>query len=309
MNDPSPTPRILWRIVDGKPGHENQSLGLCQALERLRPVQRIDIMASPRLQGLGNWLLGRFPSAANLPPPDLIIGAGHRTHIDLLAARRAFGGRSIVLMKPSLPCSLFDLCLIPLHDQPKPDEHILATEGALNPIYSDEEGNREQTLLLIGGPSRHYDWSDSSLLAQIGEIVGGSSGKIVLTTSRRTPATFLEQLRQSPYADQFSIVPVAETGPGWVKTELLRSHSAWVTEDSVSMVYEALTAGCALGLLTVPQKQANRISRGVQDLWQKGWVSRFDDWRKQGGLRPPPPAFNEAQRCARWIAEHWWSAN
>ena len=28
-------PQVIWRLLDGKPGHENQTLGLLRALERL----------------------------------------------------------------------------------------------------------------------------------------------------------------------------------------------------------------------------------------------------------------------------------
>jgi len=29
------TPLVIWRIIDGKPGHENQTLGLANAMRRL----------------------------------------------------------------------------------------------------------------------------------------------------------------------------------------------------------------------------------------------------------------------------------
>ncbi|NTV97009.1 MAG: hypothetical protein HGA75_16620, partial [Thiobacillus sp.] len=40
-----PQPLTLWRLVDGKPGHEKQTLGLAQALGRLTDCRRIDIPA------------------------------------------------------------------------------------------------------------------------------------------------------------------------------------------------------------------------------------------------------------------------
>ena len=36
-------PRVVWRISDGKPGHDNQSLGLVDALQRRTPVHSYDI--------------------------------------------------------------------------------------------------------------------------------------------------------------------------------------------------------------------------------------------------------------------------
>jgi mitochondrial fission protein ELM1 len=50
-----------------------------------------------------------------------------------------------------------------------------------------------------------------------------------------------------------TIVPFAATSPDWLPTQLARADQAWVTADSVSMVYEALTAGAAVGVLDVPR--------------------------------------------------------
>ena len=33
-------PRVVWRFSDGKPGHDNQSLGLTDALQRLQELER-----------------------------------------------------------------------------------------------------------------------------------------------------------------------------------------------------------------------------------------------------------------------------
>ena len=78
-----------------------------------------------------------------------------------------------------------------------------------------------------------------------------------------------------------------------------------MTADSVSMVYEALTAGAAVGVLDVPQKRSSRIGRGLDRLAAEGWVTLFADWRPGLRLHRPPGVFNEAERCARWIVERW----
>lgn len=70
---------VIWRLTDGKRGHENQSLGLCLALARQLKVDRHDIPVGGRPGQLAQWLSGRFPAGRQLPSPDLILGAGHRT--------------------------------------------------------------------------------------------------------------------------------------------------------------------------------------------------------------------------------------
>ena len=298
-------PLTVWRFSDGKAGHDNQSRGLVEALARLRLIEIHTLNPLPPAAALSGLLLGRLSSWNDLPVPDLVVGAGHRTHLSLLAARRSRGGKIVVLMRPSLPLSLFDLCLIPQHDAPPSRSNVLVTRGALNRIQPSAVLDPRQGLLLIGGPSAHFGWDDAALRQHLAVIVAADPAmRWTLTTSRRTPPGFLEGL--SPMADaRLTVVPVAATGPDWLPAQLARAGQAWVTADSVSMIYEALTAGAAVGVLDVPRKRASRISRGLDRLVADGWVTSFADWQQRPPLHRPPGVFNEAERCARWIIERW----
>ena len=102
--------------------------------------------------------------------------------------------------------------------------------------------------------------------------------------------------------------PEHSSGPGWLSERLASAAQAWVTEDSVSMVYEALTANAATGVLSVPAKRESRIARGIAALSRDGLVTRFADWQRGHRLAPPAVPFNEAARVAAWIGEKWLSA-
>jgi len=248
----------------------------------------------------------RFLPGVGLPPPDLLIGAGHRTHLPLLAARRAHGGRTIVLMKPSLPRAWFDLCVIPEHDGVS-GANVLTTRGALNPVEPGQK-NARTGLILIGGPSRHHGWNENEILRQVEAIIAkGSDVGWTLTTSRRTPSATTTRLRALTFKN-LTVVPVTETGPGWLAERLANAAQIWVTEDSVSMVYEALTANAATGVLDVPAKRESRVVRGIAALCREGLVTRFVDWQTGRKLAPPAMPFNEATRVAAWIGEKWLSA-
>ena len=299
-------PLVVWRFSDGKSGHDSQSRGLLEALTRLRPVESFTLAPLPWPMAFEAWLRRQWPDASGLPAPDLLIGAGHRTHFSLLAARRACGGRIVVLMRPSLPLKLFDLCLIPEHDTPPNRPNVLATRGALNRIQPSQTLDPRQGLLLIGGPSAHFGWDSAALYRQIAAIIAADPlVSWTLTTSRRTPPEFLDDLR--PDEERLGVVPVAETGPDWLPAQLARAGQVWVTADSVSMIYEALTAGAAVGVLETPRQRPSRISRGLERLTVEGWVTPFADWRPGRMLHRPPGIFNEAERCARWIADRWFA--
>lgn len=298
---------VVWAFTDGKAGHENQTRGLLAALARRRPIDARWIRVPAYASLLSSLMTRRFLPGVGLPAPDLLIGAGHRTHLPLMAARRAHGGRTVVLMKPSLPRAWFDLCVIPEHDAVE-GANVLVTRGALNAVAPGAKDARAG-LILIGGPSRHHGWREREIVQQVEAIVARKRDTAwTLTDSRRTPPSTGARLRALVFPN-LTVVPVRDTGPGWLPEQLARAAQAWVTEDSVSMVYEALTAGCATGILAVPaRRRAGRIARGVESLARDGLVTRYADWQTGRALAPPPQPFNEAARVADWIAGRWLGA-
>lgn len=291
----------IWIISDEKPGHLNQSLGLFQALKR----HRADLQ-SHQLPPLTTGQLfqrrwpDRFAHALESGTPALVIGAGHSTHITLLYLKWRLASRVLVLMKPTLPSGLFDLCLIPEHDQPPEAAHIITTRGALNPMQPGEK-RAGSTLVLLGGPSRHSAWDEAAVLKQLQQIAEVSP-TLRVTSSRRTPPSTIKQLQQSTHIE---FIPATETPVGWLARQLAETETCWVSQDSVSMVYEALSAGCAVGVLEVAQKRRNRLGEGLQKLADAGIITFFSHW--QGApLHKPPQVFDEADRCARQILARGW---
>ena len=286
-------------INDGKPGHRNQSLGLAEALARKTPVEISEREPMGRFEALRLSLGGMLPQLDDRP--DLLIGAGHATHLTLLALRRLYRVPAIVLMKPSIPMGFFDLCLVPEHDQPPKRPNIIATHGALNRMQPGDKVP-DSGVILIGGPSRHYRWDEAGVLNQVQALLESEPRDWLISSSRRTPAG-TEQALSALCGNRF--VPAAETGPDWLPQQLARAEVCWVTEDSASMVYEALTAGCRVGALPLSGEADNRISKGIEQLTAQGLVVRAPDW-SMSGLAAAGVVFNEAERCAEAVLERGW---
>jgi hypothetical protein len=85
----------------------------------------------------------------------------------------------------------------------------------------------------------------------------------------------------------------------------MAASRAWVTEDSVSMVYEALTARALVGLIPVPRTAASRVARGVDGLVHDRWVTPLDRYLAGSAMTGPEGAFNESERVARAILSRW----
>lgn len=299
--------RIIWQITDGKPGHENQSAGLILALAEHASVETVPI--SVKTAG-ANWvdvIIKRFPPAQILPTPDLIIGAGSRTHKTLLAAKRATGKPAVVLMTPaSTLLPLFDLCIAPEHDQRKAP-NIITSKGALNRIQPSTTQSPDKGLFLIGGPSTHHGWQLKPLLEQISTILSANSSiEWTLTTSRRTPTETTQALLEIPN-ERLKVVLAEATDRIWLPNQLNQAGLIWATEDSVSMVYEALSSGARVGVLPVPrQKAGSRVIRGLEALIEDRSLVPFRSEQADLTQHGSSKQLNEATRIAKIIAERFW---
>lgn len=290
---------VVWRFTDGKAGHASQSQGLVEALGRRVRVDEIVFDVCEGHRALFWWMRGVFPPGAGQPDPDILVGAGHRTHGAMLAACRARGGQNVVLMRPSWPLGLFDYAVIPEHDGVPAGSSVIATKGVLNAIRPAVAASPQRGLILLGGPSKHHDWDTPSILDGVRLLAEGHpEQQWTLTTSRRTPAETLERLGPLHFKN-LQVVPLAQTGPGWVAEQLQACGCVVVSEDSISMVFEALSAGAAVALLPVPARSCrSRVQAAIGLLKAEGRVSVVGE---SAFKNPPGPPLAEADRVAGWL--------
>jgi len=299
---------VVVIVSDGKPGHLSQSRGLAMALvNRVGGLEVIEVSAD-------QVYTARWQNQA------LVLAAGSGAYRAALSLKRKWKCPAVALMNPGLLVRRrFDLCVIPRHDQVAESRRVVVTEGALNTVNradpSDTKEREGAGVILVGGPSGHHDWDEERLMGQLEKLAGdvGQSTHWTATSSRRTPESTERVMAQLAvdHSDRLAFIPASETPQGWVTERLLKSGEAWVTEDSVSMVYEALTAGCAVGLLDVPRKlgKPGRVVRGVMSLIERGWVTGFGDW-EGGALKPSDQVLAEADRVAGVLLERMaWPKN
>jgi len=289
---------VIWVLDDGKPGHRNQSLGLAEAMGRIRDVS-IHLTSLPHNVGIFSRIKKACEEAGKLTKPDFVMAAGHKTHLALLYLSRKTGARSVVLMKLSMPCRWFDHCLIPKHDFQegvKTPRNVILTKGALNRVTYDPGAKDGSGLILIGGKSSEFGFDGETLQKAINEIVGQDEDmEWTLTDSRRTPAGFLESLRDIP----ISTYAHETTDSDWLPNQLRRASVVWATEDSVSMIYEALSSGAQVGLLPMPRiKNAGRVAKGVEALVEEDRLEAYSSWRQSRELPRGHGILAEADSCA-----------
>lgn len=289
----------LYIVSDGKPGHLAQSRGLAKAIMRQTKARMMEIDAD-----------GKRVAPQPEKEAGLILAAGRGTHSMAMSLRKYLGLPAIALMNPGwINRQRFDLSVIPKHDGVGPSASVIVTDGALNTITPATDASPTQGLILVGGPSKHHRWDDQAIQRQLTAIVEHDDQmQWTVTGSRRTPSSTdaLLQTLASKHSERFVYTPASQTPEGWVADQLQRCGTCWVSEDSVSMVYEALTAGARVGLIGVPRKAIpGRVVRGVQSLIDRGWVTTLDQWRDGQALPTDRPALAEADRVAAHVIERW----
>lgn len=304
-------------LLEGSAGHEKQSLAIIQGLRRLVDVEvreyRIPRLTRwERLLELGRVLIcPEGGSALDMTGFDLAVGTGSRTHASLIACKKKFGIPIVTCMAPDrLIRDRFDLCCVPRHDQVPEEKNIFFTDGP--PVLTTGTVvNREfdKGLILVGGidESSHY-WRGVELVGFIRNIVDESPEiQWAISSSPRTPEDTVELLIAYAHSQQnVEFFNFKDTPRGWVEEQYAKSSVAWVTADSVSMIYEALTAGCRVGILPVRWKNTkNKFQRSIDYLLQKDLVKVYSPAEPSSLLSIPEQAFNEADRCAAEIIKRF----
>lgn len=291
---------VVWQFVDGKRGHEKQSAALLQGMEALLPLEVYDI--DIRFQTMLWRQIRRylFRGEPDLPAPDLLLGVGHRTHLPLLLARAACGGKTVVLMKPTLPHHLFDLLFVPHHDRVLRKSRVVRTRGVLcsSNVAPKTPGSG---LILLGGTSPYFDWTNAEIGRKVDAIVRASPDvQWQVCDSRRTPEGIAECL---PAASNLQFRHWRATPVDFLETALPTVEYVWVSADSASMLYESLSAQARVGVIALEPKRrrGNKHSASLRELIADGYaMSSADGFRLKGGAPRFPP---ENRRCAEIVVE------
>ena len=283
--------KTIWRLVDGKAGHDKQSLALVENLKNQARCKIFNI----NIQNITNPFLAIIFKKYNLDKglinPDIAIGAGHKTHLYLLAIKRCFGAKIVVIMKPSLPLRFFDLCVIPKHDGVKSGSNVFITNTPLVSFNLNKKKKENMALFLIGGPSKHYYWDSKRVLEQIKNISKQFKfKKLLITTSRRTPIEFINEFNKSKIKN-IKLYEYTKIMNDWLDKNIIKVKNIWVTNDSYSMLIEAIASGAYTDILELKMKKKSKLSGEINTIKKK--------------IRNKITIQNEAERVAKFIQKIW----
>lgn len=338
------TPRVIWIISEGSPGHVSQSLGLAAALAEKIPVETHQLECRPKINGLVRHLIrllvmrksGRpLPDSLlygpiglerpklSEPAPDLIISSGGRSVFAARTLAVKYGVPFIFLgeRKP-YPPSWFHTIFTPSSLETAANDirmDVIPTKISPEIVRQAASNwiNQPDGLLwamLIGGKSRSHDFQDAdweNLAAGMTALAKREGIRWLVTTSRRTGKDVEAKLR--------NLLPPEIIGDAvwWCHQPekkfpayLGAAEAIWVTQDSVSMVTEAVATDKPVAVIQpahTPFPATSFMPGYLSNLESLGLISRLPIARltevSRNFLKNPPPGVQPTVRMAEQACE------
>ena len=345
-------------LSDGIRGHYHQAVGLANWLRKLGGVQIDPAINVPTFKGFQkllhmkffvrnlesedpayprNWLKSTGVRFRKFAPGTLFISAGGQTAPYCLAFARATKNKCCCIMTPSvLGTQPFDFAIIPSHDKHDPkDKNIFVTLGAPNHIcppeldevsqafFGDQQFHTPKVVgVAIGGGDSNYRITPRWIEDVLAPLRYIDNATILITTSRRSGSA-VDAAVEKVFADAPTVgrmlLMSRKPGMSLLSAMFGRATHVIATEDSISIVSEAITAGFKVGLMRVDRitgKFKKMLGYGAQR-----FDATFDEMMKRGLLQdlgelpnfdrflePPEQKhgidFSEARRAAEWILSH-----
>lgn len=245
------------------------------------------------------WLGGR-PDTGVEPPwasPSGVVSVGTAAAAAALGAAARLQVPAVAMMSPyGVPRRRWRGILLPPHDSPGQAGPAICRVLVAPSTLSWQPGPRAGVAVVAGGGRHGRGWAWERASAAVAALARSLPGTpLTVAVSRRTPAPFAAAMRAAGHT-------VAEPGGAPSLPEVLaRAAGVVVTDDSFSMVGEAVQAGfCPL---VWRLGGAGRLGLGMEELAARGWIR----WENPGG-RPdlladsPSPKHGEVQEHIAAVA-------
>jgi mitochondrial fission protein ELM1 len=282
-------------LHDDRAGNTRQAMALARALDAdageclLQPRAPWRWLAPRVLPGATHGFGGEF-AALIARPPAIAVGCGRQA---ALATRllRARGSRAVQILDPRIDARHWDLVVAPEHDGLRAD-NVIQMLGSLHPV--DDlwlaQARRDaahlaalpspQTVLLVGGPTRHAALDDAAFLALLRELSARGhttrAAAFSAVASRRTPTHWCDAL-----VDADATLPGLRwrderDGPNPYASLLAHADRIVCTPDSVNMLSEA-AATLAPVFVWSPTGRARPTAPFIDELLAEWARARLDD--------------------------------
>ena len=288
-------------LTEGMHGMISQVEGLAKALDLDFIHEKIELnsfwkLFPPKLTPVSSNVYKKIISSDF----DVIISCGRKSVIPSIHLKKNSNKKviNIHIQNPKVNFKNFDFIVAPEHDGIT-GENVINTKGAIHYLTKEEilinrnyldsfikKDQRKIITLIIGGPTKYYDYSDENIekiFNNLKTLVEKKEYQLVIIPSMRTPKSIIEKAKLF-FGERHTVIESVDKKA--YLSALAISEYIVVTCDSSSMISEAALTGKPIYIANIePKKNDNRFQE-FRNLFKELNITRnlgedLENWNYQ----------------------------
>jgi hypothetical protein len=213
---------------------------------------------------------------------DVIISCGRKSVIPSIYLKKNSNKKitNIHIQDPKVNLSNFSYVIAPEHDE-LTGVNVFSTKGAIHYLTKEEINNhanylkdklqnkKEYFLLILGGPTKHYEYSDeniSNIFNLFNDLVKKNNLQGIVVPSMRTPVNIID-LAKNKLGEKSLVIDTVDKKAYLSALSLAKYIS--VTCDSTSMISEAALTGKPIYIADIPTKKNDKRIKKFRELFDQ----------------------------------------
>ena len=244
---------------------------------------------------------------------DVIISCGRKSVIPSIVLKKNSNKKivNIHIQNPKVSLENFDIVVAPDHDS-LDGPNVLISKGAIHYLTLDEihkakdyllskiEKQKEVVTLILGGPTKYYNYDNESMIqifSKINKQILEKNMQLIIIPSNRTPEKIIQFAKE--YFNKNRLIIDNVDKQAYLSSLALAKYII-VTCDSSSMISEAALTGKPVYVAMIPAMRNDKRFKKFRDLLESMNIIRkleddLDTWSYE--------KLDETNRIAKQIKE------
>ena len=301
-------------LTEGLHGMVSQVEGLAKALDLDYFHEKIELnspwnLVPPSLTPKKKFI---FKNQIN-KDYDVIISCGRKSVIPSIVLKKNSNKKivNIHIQNPKVSIQNFDIVVVPDHDSLN-GSNVIISKGAIHYLTLDEidkakdylaskiEKQKEVVTLILGGPTKYYNYDNESMIqifSKINKQIIEKSMQLIIIPSNRTPKKIIQFAKE--YFNKNRLIVDNVDKQAYLSSLALAKYII-VTCDSSSMISEAALTGKPVYVAMIPAIRNDKRFKKFRDLLESMNIIRklednLDTWSYE--------KLDETNRIAQQIKE------
>ena len=270
-------------LTEGMHGMISQVEGLAKALDLDFIHEKIELnsfwkLFPPKLTPISQNIFKKI----DVKDFDVIISCGRKSVIPSIYLKHNSNKKiiNIHIQDPKVNLENFTYVIAPEHDG-LTGKNVFITKGAIHYLTKEDINNhtnylkdrlqtdKEYFLLILGGPTKYYDYSDENILnifSRFNDLIEKNKLQGIVVPSMRTPKNIIE-LSKNKLGKKSLVIETVDKRAYLSALSLAKYIS--VTCDSTSMISEAALTGKPIYVADIPTKKNDHRMKKFKELFDK----------------------------------------